>query len=45
MIFVTFEKALDADFIRAVAHGIQQLYFECLKVDFKQDYIKELFEF
>lgn len=36
---VTFEKALDADFIQAVAHGTQLVYFEYLKVDFKQDCI------
>lgn len=39
MISVTFEKALDADFIQAVAHGTHLVYFEYLKVDFKQDCI------
>ncbi|KAM7337894.1 hypothetical protein ACRRTK_004013 [Alexandromys fortis] len=32
MISATFKKALDADFIQVVAHGIQLVYFEYLKL-------------
>lgn len=42
MISVTSEKALHASFILATAHWIWLVYFEYLRVDFKQDCINEL---